>query len=298
MTLDATLLKVGEIVAQARETLRAGGVPPDEAAGDAEFLARHALGFDLTQYALARNELPSPDFPQRFAALIARRLRREPVSQIVGYREFWGLDFEVTRDVLTPRPETELVIEAALEAFQRDAPIVILDIGTGSGCLAIALATEFPAAMLIASDISLPALAVARRNAARHGVQNRIAFLHTRELAPENDVDLIVSNPPYVPLRDEARLAVEVRDYEPRVALFGGPDGLDIYRGLLHANRQAIAVGDAGRLIVEVGYGQAADVTALARAARWERERVHRDLQGIDRVLTFRAAPREDTSDE
>ena len=296
MTLDASLPKLGEIVAQARETLRAGGVPPDEAAGDAELLARHALTWSLTQFVLARGEWPPPDFHDRFAALIARRLQREPVSQIVGYREFWGLDFEVTRDVLTPRPETELVVEAALEAFPRDAAPVIMDVGTGSGCLAIALATEFPAAMLIASDVSLPALTVARRNAARHGVYHRIAFLHNGDLAPEDDVDLIVSNPPYIALRDAELLPVEVRDYEPHVALFGGPDGLDIYRKLLGEARQAI--GEDGRLIVEVGYGQAADVTELAREARWERERVHRDLQGIERVLTFRAAPQEDTSDE
>lgn len=288
-------MTLGEFVAQAREALLAGGVPAEEAAGDAEFLARHALGFDLTQYALARNQLPSPEFPQRFAALIARRLQREPVSQIVGYREFWGLDFEVTRDVLTPRPETELVIQAALDAFPREAPIVIMDVGTGSGCLAVALATEFPAAMLIASDISLPALAVARRNATRHRVQHRIAFLHSSDLAPENDVDLIVSNPPYIALRDAALLAVEVREYEPHVALFGGLDGLDVYRRMLRATRQAITVGDDGRLILEVGYGQGGHVTDLARAARWERERVHRDLQGIDRVLTFRP---EDKTDE
>jgi release factor glutamine methyltransferase len=296
MTLDATQLRIGEIVAQARETLRAGGVPPDEAAGDAEFLLRHAFRWSLTEYLLARGEFPSPDFRERYAALIARRRQREPVSQIVGYREFWGLEFEVTRDVLTPRPETETVIEAALEAFPRDAAPVIMDVGTGSGCLAIALATEFPAAMLIASDVSLPALTVARRNAARHGVYHRIAFLHNGDLAPENDVDLIVSNPPYIALRDAELLPVEVRDHEPHVALFGGPDGLDIYRKLFDEARNAI--GDDGRLIVEVGYGQAADVTALAHEARWERVRVHRDLQGIERVLTFCAAPQEDTGDE
>ena len=281
-------MTLGELVAHARGALLAGGIPADEAAGDAEFLARHALNCDLNQYVLARGQVPPPEFQQRFATFIARRLRREPVSQIVGYREFWGLDFEVTRDVLTPRPETELIIQAALDAYPRDAPIVIMDVGTGSGCLAVALATEFPAAMLIASDISRPAIAVARRNAVRHGVQHRIAFLHSGDLAPENDVDLIVSNPPYIALRDVDTLPVEVRDYEPHVALFGGADGLDIFRVLLRAARQAI--GHDGRLIVEVGYGQAADVTGLARDARWQRERVHRDLQGIDRVLTFRAA--------
>lgn len=286
-------MTLGDLVAQARETLLAGGVPPDEAAGDAEFLARHALGWDLTRFVLGRRERPPVAFHERFAALIARRLTREPVSQIVGYREFWGLDFEVTRDVLTPRPETELIVEAALDLFPRDAAIVIMDVGTGSGCLAVALAREFPAARLIASDISLPALTVARRNAARHGVQHRIAFLHSGDLAPESDVDLVVSNPPYIPVPDAPLLAVEVREYEPHVALFGGADGLDVYRALLRATRRAITAGDDGRLILEVGYGQAGAVTELAGAERWNRERVYRDLQGIDRVLTFRAAQEE-----
>src|SRR5262245_25687860 len=170
-------MNVAQLVALARERLLAGGVPPDQAPGDAEVLARHALGWDLTRYASGRRDTAPRDVIERYDALIARRLTREPVSQIVGHREFWGLDFEVTRDVLTPRPETELVVQAALDHWPPGAhqsgqgvPPVVVDIGTGSGCIAIALATERPEARFVASDVSLAALTVARRNAARHGV--------------------------------------------------------------------------------------------------------------------------------
>jgi release factor glutamine methyltransferase len=285
-------MTIAALVAQARERLIAGGVPPDEAPGDAEVLARHALGWDLTQYATGRRDTPPADFLAQYESLIARRLTREPVSQIVGHREFWGLDFEVTRDVLTPRPETELVVQAALDASPRDRPLVIVDVGTGSGCIAIALAAELPRARLIASDVSAAALAVARRNAARHGVSQRIAFLHSRLLNPETDVDLIVSNPPYIPAGDAASLAPEVREHEPHVALFGGTDGLDAYRALFTTNQSSFCAGTDGRLIVEVGYDQAARVRAIAEQRSWTFVRGYRDLQEVERVLVFKAKNR------
>jgi release factor glutamine methyltransferase len=279
-------MTLGELVAHARGALLAGGVPADEAAGDAEFLARHALGCDLNQYVLARAQVPPAEFQQRFAPLIARRLQREPVSQIVGYRDFWGLEFEVTRDVLTPRPETELVVEAALEAFPRDTALVILDVGTGSGCLAVALATEFPAAQIIATDVSEAALGVARRNAARHAVGDRIDFRRTDLLEGVTErADLIVTNPPYVRSRDAASLAPEVREFEPHVALFGGDDGLAVYRRLFSPAASRLKPG--GRLIVEIGYEQAGDVPALAAGSGWRVERARKDLQGITRTLVF-----------
>lgn len=277
---------VAQLVARARERLLAGGVPTEEAAGDAELLARHALKWDMARYLTSRGQPPPPGFYDLYESLIARRLRREPVSQIIGHREFWGLDFEVSRDVLTPRPETETLVESALEAFPRDARIIIMDVGTGSGCLAVALASEFPHAMLIASDVSLPALEIARRNASRHGMSHRIAFLHSGDLAPENDVDLIVSNPPYIALREAETLPMEVRDYEPHVALFGGDDGLEVYRKLLYASRGSISPD--GRMIVELGYNQAPDVVAIARATGWVIDSTRRDLQGIERALTLR----------
>lgn len=284
--------RIVALVAGARDTLLAGGVPPDEAAGDAEVLARHVLNWDLTRYVLSRDQPAPADFHDRYAALIARRLQREPVSQIVGHREFWGLEFEVTRDVLTPRPETELVVQAALDlwpsrwesVFSGDEPIVV-DIGTGSGCIAIALATELPEARFIASDASLPALTLARRNAARHGVGDRIAFLHTSLVPPENDINLIVCNPPYIPLAERAGLPPEVREFEPALALFGGKDGLEIYRELfLHS---PASLTEEGWMIVEVGYDQADKVRALADPHWWDAGPSYRDLQGIERVLTF-----------
>jgi release factor glutamine methyltransferase len=285
-------MTVGEMVAHARARLLAGGVPADEAPGDAEVLARHALEWDLTRYAIGRNEMPPPDFASRYDALIARRLTREPVSQIVGHREFWGLEFEVTRDVLTPRPETELVVQAVLDVCKQPAqlpawPPLIVDIGTGSGCIAVALATELPDAKFIASDASLAALTVARRNAARHGVSQRIAFMHGAQIPPVHDVEIVVSNPPYISLAEGASLAPEVRNYEPAPALFAGTDGLEVLRALLRNLRGDVI--ENGRLIVEVGYDQASRVKAMANPRFWVFDRAYRDLQGIERVLVFRA---------
>jgi len=288
------VITVAALVSRARDRLLAGGVPSDQAPGDAEVLARHALDWDLTRYAVGRGESAPPGFADRYDALVARRLTREPVSQIVGHREFWGLDFEVTRDVLTPRPETELVVQAAVDICRSDAspgsaPIV-LDIGTGSGCIAIALATELPDARFVASDISLAALAVARRNAAKHGLSRRIAFVLTESIPPEDDVELIVSNPPYIPRRERDGLPQEVREYEPGLALFGGEDGLDFYRRLF--TNTIGCLNQDGWLVVEVGYDQAPAVRALADPCYWEAGRAYRDLQGIERVLTFRALRR------
>jgi release factor glutamine methyltransferase len=288
---------VAELVAQARDRLRAAGVPASEAAGDAEVLARHALDWDLTRYAASRREPAPPDVVARLEPLIARRAAREPVSQIVGHREFWGLDFEVTRDVLTPRPETELVVQAVLDLWptleRSQHRKIVVDVGTGSGCIAIALATELPDADFIASDASLAALTVARRNAARHRVAQRIAFLHSSLILPENDVEIVVSNPPYIPLAQRGALAPEVRDYEPDVALYGGPDGLDVYRQLLGEFVPG-ELNNEGWLVVEVGYDQADRVRALADPRRWHAGRSYRDLQDIERVLTFRALRRRD----
>jgi release factor glutamine methyltransferase len=283
---------VAAAIADARDALLRAGVAADEAPGDAEVLARHALGWDLTQFTVRRNDPAPAGFEEAYAASIARRSRREPVSQIVGHREFWGLDFEVTRDVLTPRPETELIVQATLDVCAHPEefvswPPIIVDVGTGSGCIAIALATELPDAMFVASDVSPEALTVARRNAARHGVGHRIAFLNTDCIPPGNHVEIIVSNPPYIPARDRASLAPEVLEYEPAVALFGGDDGLDFYRKLFYRVRGEVT--ENGRMIVEVGYDQAAQVRSLMNPRFWTFERAYRDLQGIERVLVFRA---------
>jgi release factor glutamine methyltransferase len=276
-------------VAAARRTLESAGVPPQEAGLDAELLARHLLGWDRAAFVARRREDAPPGFDAPFAALIARRATREPVAYILGEREFWGLLFEVTRDVLIPRPETELIVEEALVAFGgAQPPATVIDVCTGSGCLAITLAREFGGADVIATDISESALDVARRNAQRHQVAARITF-RAGDLLDGISVpaDLIVSNPPYVARRDEATLAPEVRDHEPHVALFAGDDGLAIYRRLLPAARQRLT--RSGRLVVEIGQHQADGVTEIAESARLRLDHTRQDLQGITRTMVFGA---------
>jgi release factor glutamine methyltransferase len=195
------------------------------------------------------------------------------------------------------------VVQAALDLYRRlpetGTPPIIADIGTGSGCIAVALAIELPGAHLIASDASLAALTVARHNAARHGVDRRIAFRHTDVIPPENDIEMIVCNPPYIPLADRHTLPVEVREYEPHLALFGGADGLDFYRRLFEHPGD---VTEDGWVIVEVGYDQAGRVKALANPGYWVFERSYSDVQGYERVLAFRAMsaaePCDDTEGE
>ncbi len=275
-----------ERLSRARDALVSAGIEPSEAALDVELLARHVLGWDRARLLSDGRDTPPQGFDERFDAAIDRRRRREPISQIIGHREFWGLDFEVTPDVLPPRPETELIVEEALASFKDSERPVIVDVGTGSGCLAIVLALELPNAEMVATDVSAAALEVARRNAISHGVNRRIAFVETDLFSYHDRLDLVVSNPPYIASDDAASLTPEVRDHEPHVALFGGRDGLSIYRRLLPAARRLINE-DKGRLIVEVGYDQADAVTRLAWVAGWRLIRERQDLQGITRALVF-----------
>lgn len=278
-------------IAAARERLQSAGIKAADARLDAEVLARHALGWDRAAL-IARGREAEPDgFGETFDELIGRRAAREPVAQIRGTREFWGLDFEVSRDVLTPRPETEMIVEEAL-AFAAAHPCRrVVDVGTGSGCLAVAIAHSRPGLDVCAIDLSPEALAVARRNAARHGVDDRIVFLQGDLLAPLTErADLIVANPPYVPNRDAGHMSPEVVSHEPHVALFGGPEGLEIARRLLTQAPAHLAPG--GRLIVEFGFGQEPELTELAEMAGWQVIRVREDLQGIPRTLVLaREAP-------
>ena len=295
-----------EHVHRGRLRLEQAGVDANEAGLDAELLAREVLGWDLAAV-LARSHEPAPDgFPARYDALISRRERREPISYILGRREFWGLDFEVGPGVLTPRPETEFVVEEAIERFAgarhakvgADAPLVsahpsrVADVGTGSGCLAISLALEFRAARLVATDISTAALDVARRNATRHRVGDRIELSRTSLLTGvAGPFDLIVSNPPYVASGDIADLPPEVRDYEPREALDGGTDGLDVIRTLLAEAGSRLVSG--GWLVFEFGFGQEEGVKdAVARVPRLRLDRVRADLQGIPRTAVVRSSSR------
>ena len=278
-------MKLHEHIAEGRRQLIDAGFRPDAAAVDSDVLARHVLGWDVARL-LAHNREPAPEgFASRFSTAIARRLLREPVAMIVGVREFWGRDFAVTQATLVPRPETELIIEEALRILPSHPP-TILDIGTGSGCLAISLAAERPDARVFATDLSHGALLVAAANARRHGVDRRVRFVRA-DLAEGLSVraDLIVSNPPYVPDKSAPALIPDVRNYEPAMALFGGVEGLEIIDRLLTQAAARLAPG--GTLIVEFGYGQEDDVRASAAREGWLVRGVLEDLQGIARTAVL-----------
>jgi len=272
-------------VAAARERLRAAGIPPDEADLDARVLAERILDWDAARYLTHANEEAPDGFAEQFEALIARRAAREPTAYLVGRREFCGLEIQVTPAVLIPRPESELIVEAALASFSRPGGALdIADVGTGSGCLAVALARERPASRIVATDISNDALEVARLNARRLGVASRVELVETDLLnGVERQFDLIVSNPPYVPERDRSQLQPEVRDYEPARALFAGDDGLSIIRRLVDGASDRLK--PEGLLIFEFGFGQAEGVrTALSNTRSMVLMDLRRDLQGIPRV--------------
>lgn len=245
----------------AKARLVAAGIAPAEAARDVLLLAMQALGWDRASLHARDLEPPPEGFSAAYDAAIARRTTREPVAYITGVQEFWNREFAVSPAVLIPRPETELIIEEALSM----AFVTAADIGTGSGCLAVTLAAECPRARVVATDISPPALVMARANAERHHVASRIEFRETRYLnGIAGPFDLIVSNPPYVTDAEYAALAPEVRDFEPPSALSSGRDGLDDIAGVLQAALSHLAPG--GRLLLEMGHQQAAGVTGLVAA--------------------------------
>lgn len=279
-----------EHVTRARSTLLTAGIDPDEASLDARLLAASALGWDITRLLTEFSVAPPPGFASRYQDLIARRAAREPMAYIIGRQEFWGLAFEVTPAVLIPRPETELLVEAVCARMPVDATFTVADVGTGSGCVAIALATERPGARVIAVDISPAALAMADRNVRTHGLADRIQLVQSDVLAgAAGSFDVIVSNPPYVAGRDEAHLQPEVGRHEPHAALFGGEDGLDVIRTLVaQAGRHLVP---RGWLVFEFGFGQEGAVrTIVAEAPDLQLDAVLPDLQGIPRVVVARRA--------
>ena len=280
MTDPARRVTPGDAIAWAVETLRDASETPRL---DAEVLLAHTLGWSRARVLSRLQETISDEMLQQFRTLILRRAAREPVAYLVGRKEFYGLEFVVDRRVLVPRPETETLVDAALEwAKQRPGPLVIADIGTGSGCIAVALAVHLPQAHIYAIDLSSDALAVARQNVIRHHVDASVTLLTGDLLAPlPQPVDLLVSNPPYTVL-DEVDPGV--RTHEPRLALDGGSDGLAVYRRLFAAAPSALRLG--GALMLEIGATQARAVVALAhRAFPSAAICVQRDLAGRDRVV-------------
>ena len=272
-------------VTAAGQRLRAAGIGPEEATLSARLLAQELLEWDAARFFTAADQPEPEDFPARYEALVARRAAREPLPYITGRREFWNLSFEVSPAVLIPRHETELVVEITLELFpDRDAALAIADACTGSGCLAVAMAREYVGARVVATDLSADALLVARRNAVRHDVADRIALIQTNVLGGIlRRFDLIVANPPYVSDRDQPALQPEVRDHEPEVALFGGGDGLFVIRTLLE---QSIAhLKHGGALIFEFGFWQGEAVSDLISSTPGlTMTEVRPDLQGIPRA--------------
>ena len=277
--------------------LRAAGVPSHTLA--AELLLMHALGRDRTWLYAHPEEVIRDSEVHLFTSLLARRAAGEPTQHLNGKQEFWSLEFEVTPDVLIPRPETEHVIEVALDRFAlrelrsghkqtfSGEGLQIADIGTGSGCIAVALAKELPGARIYATDISSAALAVARRNAARHSVSDQIHFVESNLLDDASHLslffDLIASNPPYIGRREAATLMREVRDHEPEVALYGGEEGYELYAELIAQAGAKLKPG--GILILELGHNSLLAVQPLLDAPLWMNVGVTNDLAGIPRVI-------------
>ena len=292
-------------IQDARQRFERAGIEPAEAAVDADVLARHALGgWERGQLLVRQHDACPAGFAGVFDTLVRRRERREPTGYIIGHREFWNLDIEVGPGVLVPRPETELLVEETLARLSAGGPdtdsrpalapraraarLRIADVGTGSGCIAVALARWLPSAKVIAIDASDGALAVARRNAVRHDVSDRVRCVRGDLLAGvAGPFDAVVSNPPYVPAPDIAGLQPEVRDYEPAQALSGGLDGLEVIRRLVPEG--AAVLGPGGWLLFEFGFGQADGVRAIIAAEpRLELVETRLDFAGIPRVAVAR----------
>jgi release factor glutamine methyltransferase len=298
-TARVTAVDIRAALKEGMARLRAANVPSHTLA--AELLLMHALGRDRTWLYTHPEASLEPAQAEAYFAFIARRAAGEPVQYLTGKQEFWGLEFKVTPAVLIPRPETEHVMEVALARLgprgfkihlDTGAPrekLRVADVGTGSGCLAVALAYELPHADVFATDISAPALDIARENAARHNVADRINFMQADLLEPllpsPQPFDLIVSNPPYVARAEAAGLQREVRDHEPHAALFGGPSGVEIYARLIEQAGSLLRTG--GLLVLELGYNSADHVRSILTLENaWKNVGFTNDLAGIPRVAS------------
>jgi release factor glutamine methyltransferase len=285
-------LTVTEALAHATSRLSAAGVAtPDR---DAEALLRHILGWDRARILGDGSAVLPTGALETFTSLVNQRARRRPLQHITGSQAFWHHDFQVTRDVLIPRPETEILVEAALGLLTRCFRPVVVDVGTGSGCIALCLAADQQDALVHATDLSPAALLVARDNARRLRLEDRVHFHEGDLLAPVANlfgrVDLVASNPPYVDLQERNGLAPEVRDHEPAMALFPPGDRYSVYRRL--APEAARALRPGGHLVVEIGAGMHSQVMAILRAEGFDVKAVLSDLQGIARtVVASRVSP-------
>jgi len=264
---------------------------------DAELLLSKALGCTKERLYLDYEMALETAVKDLYFSLLQRRARREPLAYITGEREFWSLRFHVTPEVLVPRPETELLVEVTLELAKRlekNHPIKILDLGTGSGAIAVSLAKELDDIEVWATDLSAPALEVARSNALRHGGSEKIHFIEGDMFCPVRGqhgfFDMVVSNPPYVRQSELRNLAPEVRTWEPKLALVGGSDGLDFYRRIME--EAGLYLTDRGIVALEIGADMGSDVCRLiASAGRFSPASVYQDYAGRDRVVVARKLP-------
>jgi release factor glutamine methyltransferase len=283
---------IGRLIDWTRSHFESKGV--DDARLCAELLLAHAMECQKIQLYARFHEAPTDSQVASFRELVRAAAQHEPIAYLIGQREFYSLAFKVTPDVLIPRPETELLVEHALAFLAREKNDVlnVLDVGTGSGCIAVTIAKREKRARVVAVDISEAALAVARQNAERHGVADRIEFIQAdlfdmpANHRATNGFDLIVSNPPYVGNNESDSLPANVRDYEPSIALFAGDDGFDIYQ------RMAVQVRDHlradGELLIEIGENQREKVCELFASAGMEFVAAHCDLAGTQRTLQFK----------
>ncbi|SRR5579875_337712 len=289
MTAIDTRTQARNLLAEASAIFTRNGIDSPEL--DAELLLAAAAGVDRTRL-LAGCWSADRECVRRFHLLVERRAAREPIAYIVGRKEFYGLDFEVGPTVLIPRPETELLVDCALKILRARPGSRVLDIGTGSGAIAVAIAVHAPDAEVTATDLSAAALELAARNVRHHGCGLRINLfvgdLFAALPCSHQKYDLIVSNPPYVREEDIAQLDPEVARYEPQMALSGGKDGLDFYRRL--AAEAASYLRPRGEVIVEVGAGQAAEVAGLLEAGGCRAVETLRDLAGHERAVRARLA--------
>jgi release factor glutamine methyltransferase len=296
MSLVSTDRSIRALLKLGIEQLRTANVPSYTLG--AELLLLHVSRRDRTWLYSHPEEILAEAVAENYAALLNKRASGVPTQHLTGKQEFWGLEFEVTPDVLIPRPETEHLVEVALDRLavreiragrhQRltGEHVTLVDIGTGSGCIAITLAKELPRATVYATDVSKAALEVARRNASRHGVSERIQFVECSllEALAAVSFDLIVSNPPYVSEREAESLLVEVREHEPHMALFGGEEGYELYGELIPQATQHLKPG--GLLVLELGYNSLAAVEPLLDRADWHNVGITNDLSGIARVIS------------
>jgi release factor glutamine methyltransferase len=271
MTAPVAAGSVRDALSAAVDALAAAGV--EDPRLDAELLLAEAIGDDRARLAAEPEAAVAADAARRFGAMVRRRLRREPVAYIFGRKGFRHIDLTVDARALIPRPETELLVEVAVES----GPASVLDVGTGSGAVALAIADELPGCRVTATDVSTSALELARENADRLGLLQRVTFA-AGSVPDEGDFDLIVANLPYVTAGEMSSLAPEIRDWEPPAALAGGADGLDAFRTLIPSMSSPLVA-------LEVGAGQAEQVQAMLKDAGFDRTETRRDLAGIERVV-------------